>query len=47
LQQSIEVNRVVATSPVQSQRLPEEFEPILISVNALLNVCRRALEAGA
>ncbi|WP_018402729.1 ATP-binding protein [Marinobacter gelidimuriae] len=45
LQQSIEVRGGGDLSPVAVERLPEEFEPIMISVNRLLDRLRRALEA--
>jgi len=45
LQQSIEVRGGGDLSPVAVERLPEEFEPIMISVNRLLERLRRALEA--
>ena len=45
LQQSIEVRGGGDLSPVVVGRLPEEFEPIMISVNRLLERLRRALEA--
>lgn len=45
LQQSIEVRGGGNLSPVAVERLPEEFEPIMVSVNRLLERLRRALEA--
>src|SRR5680860_275906 len=45
LQQSIEIRGGGDLSPVAVDRLPEEFEPIMISVNRLLERLRRALEA--
>jgi two-component system OmpR family sensor kinase len=45
LQLSIEVRGGGDLSPVAVERLPEEFEPIMISVNRLLERLRRALEA--
>jgi two-component system OmpR family sensor kinase len=45
LQQSIEVRGGGDLSPVAVDRLPEEFGPIMISVNRLLDRLRRALEA--
>jgi two-component system OmpR family sensor kinase len=45
LQQSIEVRGGGDLSPVAVERLPGEFEPIMISVNRLLERLRRALEA--
>ncbi|EAZ97707.1 ATP-binding protein [Marinobacter sp. ELB17] len=45
LQQSIEVRGGGDLSPVAVERLPEEFKPIMISVNRLLERLRRALEA--
>jgi two-component system OmpR family sensor kinase len=45
LQQSIEVRGGGDLSPVAVERLPEEFEPIMISVNRLLERLRRAIEA--
>lgn len=45
LQQSIEARGRGDLSPVTVDRLPTEFEPIMISVNHLLERLRRALEA--
>ena len=45
LQQSIEARGGGDLSPVTVNRLPEEFEPIKVSVNRLLERLRRALEA--
>ncbi|MGK0525841.1 MAG: two-component system OmpR family sensor kinase [Pseudomonadales bacterium] len=45
LQQSIEARGGGDLSPVAVNRLPEEFEPIMVSVNRLLERLRRALEA--
>lgn len=45
LQQSIEARGGSNLSPVAVDRLPEEFEPIMVSVNRLLERLRRALEA--
>jgi two-component system OmpR family sensor kinase len=45
LGQSIEARGGGDLSPVAVDRLPEEFEPIIISVNRLLERLRRALEA--
>ena len=45
LQQSIEARGGGDLSPVAVDRLPEEFDPIMISVNRLLERLRRALEA--
>jgi len=45
LQKSIEIRGGGDLSPVAVDRLPEEFEPIMISVNRLLERLRRALEA--
>ncbi len=45
LQQSIEARGGGDLSPVVVDRLPQEFEPIMISVNRLLERLRRALEA--
>ncbi|MBQ0832669.1 MULTISPECIES: ATP-binding protein [unclassified Marinobacter] len=45
LQQSIEARGGSDLSPVAVDRLPKEFEPIMVSVNRLLERLRRALEA--
>jgi len=45
LQQSIEARGGSDLSSVAVDRLPEEFEPIMVSVNRLLERLRRALEA--
>ncbi|MBQ0745868.1 MAG: sensor histidine kinase N-terminal domain-containing protein, partial [Marinobacter sp.] len=45
LQQSIEARGGSDLSPVAVNRLPDEFEPIMVSVNRLLERLRRALEA--
>lgn len=45
LQQSIEARGGGNLSPVMVGRLPAEFEPIMISVNRLLERLRRALDA--
>lgn len=45
LQQSIEIRGGGDLSPVAVDCLPEEFEPIMVSVNRLLERLRRALEA--
>ena len=45
LQQSIEVRGGGDLSSVAVDHLPEEFEPIMVSVNRLLERLRRALEA--